>query len=65
MYLIDTSVLIDFFRERNNKSVSFFIRLLEEDLPFGITSIIYQEILQGAASIHDFKKIVDYLSSLP
>ncbi|NNM59802.1 MAG: PIN domain nuclease [Legionellales bacterium] len=64
MYLVDTSVIIDFLRERDNQAVNFFISLLEQDMPFGITSIIYQEVLQGAKSIQDFNKLRDFLGSL-
>lgn len=63
MYLVDTSVWIDYFREIENESTSKFISILDKKLPFGITGVIYQEILQGAASDKDFKKLKDYLST--
>ena len=63
MYLVDTSIWIDYLRERDNSHVRSFQRILEQKLPFGITSIIYQEILQGAQSKHDFNKLVDYFST--
>ena len=65
MYLVDTSVLIYFLREKDNKAVNFFVNIMQEELPFGITSIIYQEVLQGAVSQQDFNKLANYLSSLP
>ncbi len=46
MYLIDTSVWIDYFRERENNVTKQFSTILDEGLPYGITSVIYQEILQ-------------------
>lgn len=36
---------------------------MEEDTPFGITGVIYQEVLQGAATQTDFKRLAEYLGS--
>jgi predicted nucleic acid-binding protein len=63
MYLIDTSVWIAYFRGETNPAVKYFEKMLESGRMFGITGIIYQEILQGAASKQDFEKLTDYLSS--
>ena len=63
MYLVDTSVWIDYLRTVDNKPVRFFKNLLDQKLQFGITGIIYQEILQGAATRKDFIKLTAYLSS--
>lgn len=61
MYLVDTSVWIDYFCEIENTSTIQFNTILNGHLPFGITGVIYQEILQGAASEQDFKQLKDYL----
>lgn len=63
MYLIDTSIWIDFFKEKNTIPVKNFLEILEKKIPFGITGIIYQEILQGAASQTDLEKLIEYLST--
>ena len=63
MYLIDTSVWIDFLRGRSTQSVRNFNEILEENLAYGITGVIYQEILQGASSAEDFKQLANYLST--
>lgn len=63
MYLIDTSVWIDYLREKDNLPIQFFKKILKQKLPFGITGIIYQEILQGASKTQDFEKLTAYLSS--
>jgi predicted nucleic acid-binding protein len=63
VYLVDTSVWVDYLRNRNNASIEQFTKILDEELPFGITSVIYQEILQGAASEKDFKQLVTYFSN--
>src|SRR4051812_28846275 len=63
MYLVDTSLWIDFLRQEQNEKVTFLQLVLAQDLPFGITSQIYQEILQGAASKADFAKLESYFST--
>lgn len=63
MYLVDTSVWIDFLREKDNRPVQFFLKILDSRQPFGITSFIYQEILQGTTSQKDFDKLNDYLET--
>jgi predicted nucleic acid-binding protein len=61
LYLIDTSIWIDYFREIENSPVKQFNSILEKNLPFGITGVIFQEILQGAATTRDFQQLKDYL----
>ena len=63
MYLVDTSVWLDFFRDRSSQAVRRFEEILDRSLPFGITSQIYQEILQGADSPRDFSNLQSYLST--
>jgi len=63
MILVDTSVLIDFFKGENNNSCDKFRDILESAIPFGITSQIFQEVLQGAKSISEYKKLKKYLES--
>jgi len=63
MYLVDTSVWIDYFRNHIGPEVDSFIRIIKEEIPFGITSVIYQEILQGAASKKDFNRLIKYLET--
>jgi predicted nucleic acid-binding protein len=63
VYLVDTSVWIDSLRQRDNPPVRFFRRLLDQNVPYGITGVIYQEVLQGARSPKDFETLQDYLGS--
>jgi predicted nucleic acid-binding protein len=63
MYLVDTSVWIDYFRNIDNKATQLLTRLLDEEILFGITGLIYQEILQGAADKNDFKNLQTFLST--
>ena len=47
MILVDTSVLIDFFKGTSNGPANRMREVLDIKIPFGITSIIYQKELQG------------------
>ncbi len=63
MILVDTSVLIDFFKGKKSLPRNKFKQLLEIGLPFGITAFIYQELLQGAASDREYEKMKRFLST--
>lgn len=63
MVLVDTSVLIDFLKDIDNSATEKFNTLEENKIPFGITSLIYQEVLQGASSENAFNSLKEYLSS--
>jgi predicted nucleic acid-binding protein len=63
MILVDTSVLIDFFKGIKTPAEMRFKSILEQDIPFGITSLIYQEVLQGAKSEKAYANLKKYLSS--
>jgi len=63
MILIDTSVLISFLKGSDNKPVRKFKRMLKQKIPFGITSFIYQEILQGAKSVQEYALLKAYLET--
>ena len=63
MILVDTSVLIDFFQKHENPIVSAFKEIITEEFPFGITSQIYQEILQGTKTDRDYSLTKSYLET--
>ena len=63
MILVDTSVLIDFFKGVDTAARSRFEEVLRRPLPFGITSFIFQEVLQGAASEKEYGLLRQYLES--
>lgn len=63
MYLVDTSVWLDFFRGRRRPGVLLFEQILTQAVPYGITGVIFQEVLQGAESEEDFSRLADYLGS--
>ncbi|WP_231561718.1 type II toxin-antitoxin system VapC family toxin [Nitrosococcus oceani] len=60
---MDTSVWIDFLRDRDTPGTQALNRILDRDYPFGITGIIYQEILQGADSPKSLRVLVDYFAT--
>ena len=64
MYLIDTSVWIDSLRGIDNGPAHFFKALIADGVPYGITGVIYQEVLQGARSRTDYDRLRTYLGSL-
>ena len=62
MYLVDTSVWIDYLRGRDVAHVHFLDELLANPLAVGISDLIYLEILQGAADARAFDKLRQYFS---
>ena len=63
MILVDTSVLIDFLQKNENFPVHKFKEIIQREIPFGITSQIFQEILQGTKTQKDFKRLKSYLET--
>ena len=63
MVLVDTSVLIDFFRGIDNVGTKKFQYIQDQNIPFGICNYIYQELLQGSSSENEFEILKDYLES--
>lgn len=63
MVLIDSSVLIDFLKHKKNTGVDKFSNILDLNISFGITSNIYQELLQGAADEPEFQTLKKYLNT--
>jgi predicted nucleic acid-binding protein len=64
MYLVATSVWIDFLRGRNVGHVNALRTFLESEEAVGTAPIILQEILQGADSDRTFDKWLEYFSDL-
>ena len=63
MILVDTSVLIPFFKGLNKEGVQKLRMILYQGLPFGINSFIFQEVLQGAASEKEYMLLKQYLET--
>jgi len=63
MILVDTSVLIQFFKGIKSEGCNKFIHVLQRKAPFGINSLIFQEVLQGAGSEKEFLTLKRYLET--
>ena len=63
MILVDTSVLIDFFKGYKSEAALRFKLVLEHGLNFGITSYVFQEVLQGAKSEKEYNLLRRYLET--
>lgn len=61
MILVDTSVLIAFFRGTKSATVEKLEWVLQKGIPFGINPFIFQELLQGAASEKEYSLLDSYL----
>ena len=62
MYLVDTSVWVDYLRGRDRPHVGFLRDLLSNPVAVGITHLIYMEILQGARDPAAFERLQSYFS---
>lgn len=65
MVLVDTSVLIGFFRKNEGLAYDKLDYIIDNDIPFGICNYAYQELLQGSKNEHEFKLLKEYLNTLP
>ena len=63
MYLIDTSVLIDFFKGKETKQTKKLEKIILNQIPFGISAFTYQELLQGSRDKREYEKLHKYLST--
>jgi predicted nucleic acid-binding protein len=61
LFLVDTSVWVDFLRGISTAATGKFKRILAEEQRFGITNVIYQEVLQGAKSEAHFARLESFL----
>jgi predicted nucleic acid-binding protein len=59
--LVDTSVLIDFFKGAHHEKTQALRTILQRSIPFGINSFIYQEVLQGAKTEKEYRLLKRYL----
>ena len=63
MYLVDSSVWIDFFIGKANPA-SDYLATHMEDGQFGVGDLILAEVLQGTGSQSDFKRVLRLLSAV-
>jgi len=63
MIIVDTSVLIDFFKGAHSDGCHTFRKIVQQDIPFGINSVIFQEVLQGARSEDEYRLLKAHLET--
>jgi len=63
VYLVDTSVWINYMRDEANEVTMRLADIEERAYPFGITGVIHQEVLQGAASRAKFDYLEEFMRS--
>jgi predicted nucleic acid-binding protein len=63
MYLVDTSAWLDYLKGTKSPVVTKLTEVMDQQIPFGITGVIYQEILQGAETEHDFTLLEEYFGT--
>lgn len=61
--LVDTLVMIDYLGGKDSDAARTFQRILDDHVPYGINSFIYQETLQGVKSENDFAAVKEYLDT--
>lgn len=54
---------IDYLRGAETGGAARFAEALDRGIPFGITGVVYQEVLQGAATEGDFERLAEYLGT--
>lgn len=62
MILVDSSILVEFFRDAASPDAARLAEALEAGLTVGIEPHIYQEVLQGARDERDWKQLADALA---
>ena len=65
MVLVDTSVLIGFFKKIEGVQYNKMDYIIDNNIPFGICNYVYQELLQGSRNIQEYELLKEYLDTLP
>lgn len=64
MILVDTTIWIDFFANRNTKQVITLIQLIQENQDLCICGVILTEILQGIKNPREHQQVENHLAPL-
>ena len=65
MILVDTSILIGFFKGSKDPLKDKMDYIIDNNMLYGICHYVYQELLQGSADAREYNLLKDYLGSLP
>jgi predicted nucleic acid-binding protein len=63
LIIVDTSVLISFFRGDDTKPAARMREIEEQLVPFSIPAICCQELLQGARDLREWRLLATYLGT--
>jgi predicted nucleic acid-binding protein len=63
LIVVDSSVLIGFFRGHQSSPISRFRSIEQEEIPFLLPAMCYQEVIQGARNEKEWRLLEDYLGS--
>ena len=63
MYLVDTSVWIDYLAGRETGVTERLSGMLDLGVAVGLTGVVLQEVVQGVSSKRDFDRVSEYLGS--
>ena len=64
MILIDTSILIGYFKGTKGEPYNRLDNFIEQNIPLGICNQVYQEVLQGSKNEKEFVLLNEYLNTL-
>jgi len=65
MILVDTSVLIGYFKKLEGAPYDKMDYIIDADIPYGICNYVYQELLQGSRNDREYALLSEYLNTLP
>jgi predicted nucleic acid-binding protein len=65
MILVDTSVLIGYFRKMEGVPYDKMDYIIDNDIPYGICNYVYQELLQGSGNKQEYELLKEYLNTIP
>jgi predicted nucleic acid-binding protein len=65
MVLVDTSVLIGYFKKLNGLPYEKMDFIIDNEIPYGICNYVYQELLQGSRNKQEYEMLKEYLDTLP
>jgi len=64
MILIDTSILIGYFKGIKGEPYDRLDNLIDQNIPIGICNQVYQEVLQGVKNEKEFIILNEYLNTM-
>jgi predicted nucleic acid-binding protein len=63
--IVDTSVLIGYFKGIKTSPYDKMDFIIDNDIPYGINTHIYLELLQGSRNESEYNILKEYLNTLP